>query len=150
MKLDLKDLAVNSRQSTRAIVAQAQSKLSEYAMVVSSEYDSLANSVRNERKDKENSKPPTDLHEINLPDELRYTTTGELFVMYDSGVYDDELEAPKRLMIFSTLKNLEFLASCESIHMDGTFDTCPQLFSQLYVIHGKLNILKLRLSNLNI
>lgn len=134
MKKNLKEIAATSRQPTRAVVAQAQAGLSEYALVQSPEYDSLANSVRIERNGGEHSKPPTSLHDLTLPDELRRTASGEPIVMYDSDIYEDE----KRLMIFSTHKNLEFLATCETIHMDGTFKTCPQLFTQLFVIHGML------------
>lgn len=64
------------------------------------------------------------------------TNDDESFVLYDSG-YDEKKKS--RIIMFSTLKNMNFLAKCEHIHMDGTFSTCPDLFSQVYVIHGKFN-----------
>lgn len=30
------------------------------------------------------------------------------------------------------------MANCPTIAMDGTFDTCPNLFDQIYTIHGRL------------
>ena len=35
-----------------------------------------------------------------------------------------------------TDKNMEYLESCEILSGDGTFSTVPNMFSQLYTIHG--------------
>ena len=40
------------------------------------------------------------------------------------------------IIIFATNKSLKYLTECETIYMDGTFSRCPQLFTQLYSIHG--------------
>ena len=43
------------------------------------------------------------------------------------------------ICMFSTEKNLQFLTACDFILMDGTFDSCPSLFLQIFVIIGKKN-----------
>lgn len=40
------------------------------------------------------------------------------------------------IVIFSTKRNLEFLSSCSTIFLDGTFQSVPKLFEQLFTIHG--------------
>jgi len=43
------------------------------------------------------------------------------------------------ICMFSTEKNLQFLTASDFILMDGTFDSCPSLFLQIFVIIGKKN-----------
>ena len=40
------------------------------------------------------------------------------------------------MLLFATDKQLETLFSSEWIFMDGTFDSCPSQFKQIYTIHG--------------
>jgi len=40
------------------------------------------------------------------------------------------------IIIFSTMTNLNFLYSLESIYVDGTFEYCAKHFNQLFSIHG--------------
>jgi hypothetical protein len=39
------------------------------------------------------------------------------------------------MILFATDKQLETLFSSEWIFLDGTFDSCPAQFKQLYTIH---------------
>lgn len=39
--------------------------------------------------------------------------------------------------MFSTEWNLKFLATCDTLLMDGTFYTAPLLFTQVLIIHGR-------------
>lgn len=41
------------------------------------------------------------------------------------------------IVMFSTAKNLTFLQSCDTVLMDGTFKSCPLLFTQLFIVHGR-------------
>ncbi|XP_077297552.1 aminopeptidase N-like [Arctopsyche grandis] len=77
---------------------------------------------------------PITRSDIDVPTEYQITgstTTPEQFLFWDSGSGSEE-----RILMFTTRKNLEFLKSCQSILMDGTFKTAPPLFTQLYSIHG--------------
>lgn len=42
----------------------------------------------------------------------------------------------KRLIIFCTRKNMEILHESTTWIMDGTFQSCPSLFTQIYTIHA--------------
>ena len=55
----------------------------------------------------------------------------ERFLLYDNGV-----NALRRIIIYATDGSLNALCASDNIFMDGTFKCCPQLFMQLYVIHG--------------
>ena len=57
------------------------------------------------------------------------TKLAEQFVQ----VNDDVLN----IVMFSTTKNLEFMSSCTTILMDGTFYSCPKLFDQLFIVHAR-------------
>ncbi|KAJ8306570.1 hypothetical protein KUTeg_017115 [Tegillarca granosa] len=60
------------------------------------------------------------------------TCTGERSLMVDNG--DNS-----RVLIFSTVENLQHLANAYAIFCDGTFYTCPTIFNQLYTIHAMVN-----------
>lgn len=78
---------------------------------------------------------PRTRNEINIQGEFQ--TTGqpnpEKFLMWDSGPAFDGNE---RILMFSTQKNIDFLRCCQGVSMNGTFETTPPLFEQLYTIYG--------------
>ena len=69
-----------------------------------------------------------------LPLEYQQTANGEQFLIYDSGVGDAE-----RIFIFASESGLRFLSECDHWYGDETFKVCPDLFFQLYTIHGQQN-----------
>lgn len=68
-----------------------------------------------------------------LPSNIVTTCKGEHFVLFDSGQGDED-----RIIVFGTASNLVRLVSCDKWFADGTFRTVPNLFYQLYSIHGML------------
>jgi hypothetical protein len=42
---------------------------------------------------------------------------------------------PERILIFSTQQNLTHFTAADIIYGDGTFYTCPDVFTQLYTFH---------------
>ena len=56
-----------------------------------------------------------------------------LWTVFDSGPVDD------RIIMFTTLFNLEFLCSSVRLCGDGTFKAAPLLWTQVYTIHGQKN-----------
>ncbi|KAF7693711.1 hypothetical protein CDIK_2156 [Cucumispora dikerogammari] len=68
--------------------------------------------------------------EANMPAKSNYYTMTTFFLLHDSTNGDD------RVLIFSTEKNLEFLARSPDWYANSTFKTVPRLFYQLYTIHG--------------
>jgi hypothetical protein len=71
---------------------------------------------------------PTSI-DFYIPDFYRQTLNGELFICTDRYIRN------KRMILFATDKQLETLFSSEWIFLDGTFDSCPTQFAQLYTIH---------------
>ena len=79
--------------------------------------------------------PPTPAHREAIPDPpqaYRTTTNGDPFLVYDSGLGDEE-----RIFIFASQDALQFLADSEHWYADGTFRVCLETFFQLYTIHGQ-------------
>ena len=76
---------------------------------------------------------PNSRQDIVFSEGYTKTTKGEEFLLYDSSANEE------RVLIFSTRKNLSVLNSCSSVFMDGTFKTVPNVFGQLYTIHGLKN-----------
>lgn len=67
---------------------------------------------------------------FDIPDCYQQTLNGEPFIC--SGRTMNK----KRIIIFATDKQLEILFSSKWIFLDGTFDSCPKDFKQIYTIHG--------------
>ena len=59
---------------------------------------------------------------------------GEPFLIYDSGVGD-----PERVFIFASEIGLQSLRESEHWYADGTLKVFPEIFYQLYTIHGQRN-----------
>lgn len=73
---------------------------------------------------------PDSRSELLLTDEYKFTYSGDLFLLHDSG--NDK----NRFLVFTSLKNLNYLVTCHLWLSDGTFKSVPSIFSQLYTIHG--------------
>ena len=66
-----------------------------------------------------------------IPDEFQSTSTGDRFLLYDSGVGD-----PERMVLFCTDQCLSLLEQSDHWFADGTFSVSPTIFFQLYTIHS--------------
>ena len=74
--------------------------------------------------------PPAPAHRediLDLPQAYHATTNADLFLVYDSGVGNEE-----RIFIFASQDALQFLADSKNWYADGTFRVCPEIFFQLY------------------
>ena len=74
---------------------------------------------------------PRNVFELHIPQMFQNTLRGEDFLLSDYN------ENNTRILIFSTKRNLKVLRKCRQWHGDGTFDTVPKMFQQLYTIHGR-------------
>lgn len=68
--------------------------------------------------------------DLVIPEMYTITMAGEIFLVYDSGASDNQI------IIFSTERNLNLMATCDHLYADGTFKTSPPLFTQVFTIHG--------------
>ena len=69
----------------------------------------------------------------DIPESLKIIH-GEEFLYYDSGSHD-----PERLLIFATPSNLGVPEDSERWHCHGTFSTSPDVFHEVYTIHGEVS-----------
>jgi hypothetical protein len=91
-------------------------------------YDSLRSAMRRERAIGVPKLPKTRA-EIVLQEEWSHTRNGDNFVIPNTDATND-------ILMFSTSKNLENLVQCKTVYIDGTFKTCPKLYTQLFTMHG--------------
>lgn len=78
---------------------------------------------------------PKTLNEPHCTKENCTTGRGGFFLLHDSALNDETSES--RLVLFGTRKNLDVLQKCDLIAVDGTFEIAPQLFYELFTIHGE-------------
>ena len=67
--------------------------------------------------------------DVQFSGEWAETSNGNPFFLADSG-------EENKIVIFATEKNLQMLSEADTIFMDGTFHTCPQLFYQNFTVHA--------------
>ena len=48
------------------------------------------------------------------------------------------MSSTNRMLIFASIEGLKLLASSPQWHFDGTFKSCPKLFTQIFTIHAWL------------
>jgi hypothetical protein len=129
---EIKKKAKTTQESTHHIAASA-SVSEEISVAVTVQLPKVANikqTIRRVRHAAQAPLPnPTNLEELDLPEEYTKTLQGENFLLFDSG------PGPQRILIFSTTANMDLLASCPNWYADGTFKTTPPLFQQIYTIH---------------
>ena len=68
--------------------------------------------------------------DFDISDFYRQTLNGLPFICTDRFIRN------KRMILFPSAKQLKTLFTSEWIFLDGTFDSCPAQFSQLYTIRG--------------
>ncbi|CAF0979411.1 unnamed protein product [Didymodactylos carnosus] len=94
-------------------------------------YQASQRTIERRRKKADHPLPtPQQLSDIHFPQELTLTTTNERFLLCDINHHQH------RIIIFASDKDLERLSNSERWHCDGTFKIAPQLFHQMYTIHG--------------
>jgi len=79
-------------------------------------------------------KLPTSQADIDLDGDWKDTLAGERFLLCDN-----MNDGRDRILVFSTDDNLKKLCESDVIIADGTFYSCPGLFTQLYTLHGTIN-----------
>jgi hypothetical protein len=135
---NIKDLAFKTRDVPRSIIRSASMKLDNAISSLIPSNDALLSTVKRVRKEKAGyGLNPTCLEEINVPDELRYTIVEEGKTP-EEFYWDDSLDG-KRIMIFTTQKNIDMLCEHRNWYIDGTFDVSPKIYKQMVTIHALIN-----------
>ena len=73
--------------------------------------------------------------DLRVEDQFTSTRTGERFLLIDTR-YRGRDGNTKRMLVFSSDRQLEILSNAETIAFDGTFSMCPSQFQQIFVIHA--------------
>lgn len=128
---DATDRALTSQDSGHQIVAQASVGISAAVAAKLPQPSSWKRSLRRARRTGEVALPtPQSRSELQIPREIVLLDDGEQFLKFDSGAGED------RILIFSTERNLRLLTQSPHWYCDGTFKTCPPLFTQIYSVHS--------------
>lgn len=77
---------------------------------------------------------PKNIEELEIPQSLTTSHTGDQFILYDSGLVDRN-----RIIIFRTNESLSWLVNNRHWLADGTFKVAPELFTQLFTVHCVIN-----------
>ena len=94
-----------SRDTPRFTIQEIQETLSEEAVVELPSYTSVPRMIQRKRqRDNVLIPNPGTIREINVPEELRRTLGGDVFLTHDSGP-----DNPDRFLIFGTKENLNNL-----------------------------------------
>jgi hypothetical protein len=136
IKHNIKRKSTTSQNSTQQILATELRNISETAAVQLTRVDHLKRTIRHQRQEAGGHLPnPRYRRDIPaLPVQYQQTLNGEQFLVFDSGVGDDN-----RLIIFASQMCLRLLAGSDNWFCDGTFKVCPDVFYQLYTIHALVN-----------
>lgn len=126
----IKKRARRSNEVTCGIVAVGVSTIAEDAAANAPNDHALSRMVQRERKKCHPQLPePTKREDLVINGDFKLTLKKAPFVFFDS-------QGKERLIIFTTNDNIAVLRKCKIWSVDGTFETCPNIFAQLYSIHG--------------
>lgn len=128
LRNSLKQSAVQTNDTPGKIIRENLSSLPSSSTTSIPNKNALRQIIQRARK-KNMPEEPTCLSEINIPDDLK-EVNGVKFLGRDH-----EYGNNKRLLLFATESNLRRLSESDMWFVDGTFQTCPALFTQLFSIH---------------
>lgn len=130
---NIKERASKSEESTRLILSYGIDEMSSSSIAKLPSIESVKRRIR-QYKSKSNVifSNSTCVSEIEIPQQYTVTANEEPFLLFDSGVGDNN-----RIIVFSTPKFFSILKESKIWYADGTFKVVPDLFYQLYTIHGE-------------
>lgn len=135
IKGEMKRRAQNTAENTRDVLSSAVAGQTEETLARCPKEETMKRYIRNARQ-KGNHLPPVpradDLQFI-IPREYCLTCEGDQFLQVNN------FANGSRLLIYGSQTGMDYLKSCDHWYMDGTFDTLPPQFLQLYTIHGIKN-----------
>ncbi len=71
--------------------------------------------------------------DFDIPKIFGQIINGQPFILADRV---SRLDRSKRMILFGTEQQLKFLFNCSHILIDGTFKSCPKVFTQVCTVHG--------------
>ena len=125
---NIRKRALSTTETSQAIVRRETTNVDDEVVLKLPKLKSMKDMVTKSRNKAMVTIRPED---EDIPDVLRYTFTGDLFLHHDSGIYDSE-----RFVLLGSKFQLDSLKRCKTWLIDGTFKMAPSSFTQLISIHG--------------
>jgi hypothetical protein len=123
----VKKRAADTEEAPRTIITASQGNLTVEEAAAVPSYTALQQRI--ERKRKRDNRPypePATVADVDIPQELRRTETGQDFIFFDSGAND-----PRRFIVCATQGNIDVLRRERHWFVDGTFRVSPRIFLQV-------------------
>ena len=116
----------------RQIIQNCTQGISLEAVALLPSYNACQRTVERKRKRvQEPHATPRTVADIVIAQDQQITFRNSPFLLWDSGPLD-----PHRILMFGTNENLTALQAHPHWFVDGTFKVAPELFFQLFTIHG--------------
>ena len=132
VKSRIKRKATTTLETPQQILGTELRNISEGAAASLPGISTIRGNIRKACKDLDTPPNHATREEIpELPEQYQLTVNRQQFMIFDSGIRDHE-----RKFIFASELGLQCLAESEHFYADGTFKVSPELFFQLYTIHG--------------
>ena len=129
---EVREKVANTVNAPRQIVFNAKIDLPLYAAPTIPSYPSSLRSINRVRQQALETMPKLKNFESvdEIPEPLKLSHSSDTFLYFDSGKSDS------RILVFATLPALDLLSQSEICHCDRTFSVAPDVFYQVYTIHG--------------
>ena len=133
VKSSIKRRAETTNDTAQQVLAGEMAGISPAAAANLPQLGNIRRTIRSQRQTNENLPPlPATRAAIPvLPAEFQTTLSGQQFLLYDSGVADND-----RIFMFGSPDAVTLLNQSTDWFADGTFKTVPEIFYQLYTLHA--------------
>ena len=132
VRVTIKRKASNTHDTTQQILGTELANLTQTAALNLPNLSNLKRNIRRQRQEQNILPNPPRKEDVPvLPHEYQMIGTGEIFLLFDSGLGDIN-----RMFMFATNDGTDMLASCSQWFGDGALKLCSQIFSQIYAIHA--------------
>ena len=112
---EIRKKAEQTHDPPRLIIQEVRLKLSQDVAITIPLYSVSIRVVQRARRDENIPPAPKTFADLIIPHDLQNTVTNQNFLLYDNNAHR------RRLLIFASKEQLDFLNSCENWHCDGTF-----------------------------
>lgn len=131
MRKSIKVAPLLKLKSSYDVVISTQT-VSQADAVLLPSYRSVENILKRQRS-QDIPKLPQNQRDVTLDGPWSKTIGGDRFLLQTPVISENEM------IVYATDSSLLRLADCKTIYLDGTFQTCPSLYTQLFTIHGLFN-----------
>ena len=135
VRAGIKRRATDTAMANQQILAEQLGGISEGVAINLPAVENLRHNIRSARQ--ERNLPPLLINIaaiLVLPIEFQTTTSGDQFLLFDSGA-----GAADRIIAFASVQARQLLVQSENWYGDGTFKVCPEVFYKLYTFQATRN-----------